>query len=467
MCVSQHTPLLCACVVLSAHVACVRCKNRCRCCMALQMMWNIQECFQYMPIMERVLAGSPALHQQLCARMADFSEGRVTGEPIAVELALPCQSGRCTKIRVSFCAAKPTPHSKTISPALVIEHLFHCSGSDMLSHLTRHFQVLANVPSIVTTFSIEGKVLLQNQASVAYMGNLAVGWPTAGARACKPKDMPNVLATLFAGSEGLLDEVLERVVEDGEHWVGQMEVPASLAAIIAPRYAHLLPARPMLLSPAPSAARSGALLPSAANSNPPSTTMARRDLLGEGLAGQDAGAGPSPHRLASVSHSQVALGAGAGAGLLSFATTPTPTPAALNASASGPVTLGLQRSLTTAFGAGAGSSVHGGLLSPLAGSQAATSARGFGAGGGALAGDPSLGVFGPGELRTGSMTMGSAGGSGSRRPVGRQTSRRVMSLLQTQVRCMHACAAWCAAQQQQLSLEAPPGQAMHMWCGGT
>ncbi|GIL81263.1 hypothetical protein Vretimale_1176 [Volvox reticuliferus] len=60
-----------------------------------------------------------------------------------------------------------------VVPAMILELDVPYEGKELAARLQRDYMIISNIPSIVTMFDMDGRVLHQNQASIVFMGNLA------------------------------------------------------------------------------------------------------------------------------------------------------------------------------------------------------------------------------------------------------------------------------------------------------
>ncbi|GFH09836.1 hypothetical protein HaLaN_05055, partial [Haematococcus lacustris] len=108
----------------------------------------------------------------------------------------------------------------------------------MAAAVQRAHLLMSETPSLLTLISESGLVLVQNEASVSYYGNLegssvaALGIRLqAGSSPClKPCPVEGLLRLLLKfAPPGLLEELLQTVVVDGQEWKGMLRVAPSLA----------------------------------------------------------------------------------------------------------------------------------------------------------------------------------------------------------------------------------------------
>ncbi|GLI61095.1 hypothetical protein VaNZ11_003375 [Volvox africanus] len=59
-----------------------------------------------------------------------------------------------------------------ITPAMILELDVPYEGKELIARLQRDYMIISNIPSIVTMFDMDGRVLHQNRSSIAYMGYL-------------------------------------------------------------------------------------------------------------------------------------------------------------------------------------------------------------------------------------------------------------------------------------------------------
>ncbi|KAL6753635.1 hypothetical protein V8C86DRAFT_2722988 [Haematococcus lacustris] len=108
----------------------------------------------------------------------------------------------------------------------------------MAAAVQRAHLLMSETPSLVTLISESGLVLVQNEASVSYYGNLEGSSVAAlGVRlqagcspGLKPCPVEGLLRLLLKfAPPGLLEELLQTVVVDGQEWKGMLRVAPSLA----------------------------------------------------------------------------------------------------------------------------------------------------------------------------------------------------------------------------------------------
>lgn len=244
----------------------------------LQAMWSLQSKQHYLDRLEAMLATSPELCTQLQAAVASLlAPEEIHRSTLRIPMAVPCRIGVCTELRITAYMPKSVstpaagksaefhPAHTRAWPGLCLQHVLTCSSRDhlalLLCALDDSMRAAAEAAgAIVTVFGMDGGVLLQNDASVAYMGERAVcsvAYPSATC-ACGHAGMPSashatpsVLACLFAAHEGLLEEVLEQVAVDGAAWSGHVHVPAAMQLPHTP----LPPPAPAATGPEPQAQR--------------------------------------------------------------------------------------------------------------------------------------------------------------------------------------------------------------------
>lgn len=98
-------------------------------------MWGLQAAdpggLGYLPVLERLLASSPALRSGLAALLRAFSAGaNAPAPPVAVPLNVPCALGTCTSVHARLCSFKLTRSASALYPGLLIHHSLSQRGAD-------------------------------------------------------------------------------------------------------------------------------------------------------------------------------------------------------------------------------------------------------------------------------------------------------------------------------------------------
>ncbi|GFR41994.1 hypothetical protein Agub_g2807 [Astrephomene gubernaculifera] len=127
--------------------------------------------------------------------------------------------------------------------ALVIRYNLSNGLRSSLQQLHRVYAMLSNLSGIVTLFTLRGRVLHQNTASIRYMGlRQGCGGQLDDPRVSTDTDNPrdstglsvgSLLGQIFALSTEQLEDMLEDVVE-GKTWKGIVRVPALLTPTTDP-----------------------------------------------------------------------------------------------------------------------------------------------------------------------------------------------------------------------------------------
>lgn len=237
----------------------------------MQAMWGLEDSpSHYLHELEHIAANVPDVQAAMMEALASLSQHAAQGGPPTpsapqhLRVALPCQLGVCTELVIFPCMAKAASAS-CAQPALCIQHGLSCSNNsrEWLSLLTS--SAAASLPdgtdlsrSIVTVLSMDSGVLLQNDASIQYMGKhaaplLSLATSSTASIASKTgcvsaklsasrsalaacdsvKDTllgssGSFLTELLSGNKELLDTVSEQVLAQGAVWSDVVSVPAQL-----------------------------------------------------------------------------------------------------------------------------------------------------------------------------------------------------------------------------------------------